>query len=183
MMALLKNKQTTKQQQQKKQQQKNKLLKVFLLQKERSSRALLCTITGKRCRRSTPSILWLTLACHIMLQPTTLTLVFHVVLRNYSPHHPNDNHHSTAALPSQRGLSWLVKELVQRKRLNNKPLTWLLFGIFHSGCTSSFYCTQRSPGHMGIFHWHFYSSKINWESKAQREYTVQKLPEKSNPEL
>lgn len=57
-----------------------------------------------------------------MLQPTTLTLVFHVVLRNYSPHHLNDNHHNTAALPSLRGLSWLVTELVQEEKSEQQTL-------------------------------------------------------------
>lgn len=57
--------------------------------------------------------LWLTLACHIMLQPTTLTLVFHMVLRNYSPHHQNDNDHNMVAFLSLCGLSWLVGGLVQ----------------------------------------------------------------------
>lgn len=57
-----------------------------------------------------------------MLQLATLTLVFHVVLRNYSPHLPNDNHHNTAALPSPCGRSWLVKELVQGEKMDQQTL-------------------------------------------------------------
>lgn len=70
--------------------------------------------------------------------PTTLTLLFHMVLRNYSPHHRNDNHHNAAALLRPSGLSWLVRESVLEEKggpqtlgliaLQSIPL-WLCFVV------------------------------------------------------
>jgi hypothetical protein len=59
-------------------------------------------------------------------------LIFHMVLRNYSLHHQHDNHHNVAVPPKLSGLSWLARvSTKKKKKVNNKPLAWLFFRLFH----------------------------------------------------